>query len=114
MAKTIPEKAVKSACMKYLRSIGLQPIRNNTGSFQKAYTSKKGGSHINWAHCGLTGSGDILVCSKTGKWVEIETKSTKGTQRDEQIARQHYIESIGGIYILARSIDDLIARGDFI
>lgn len=108
----VPEKSVKSSCIKLLRSWGLQVIRNNTGKFTKVYTSKRGGTHDNWAHCGLQGSGDLLVCGKKGRWIEIETKSTTGDQRPEQIVRQQYVESIGGLYILARSLDDLLAYHD--
>lgn len=107
----IPEKNVLSACMAWLRQYGMRPIRNNTGRFTKTYENKKTGSKIDHhIVCGLEGSGDIVCCARTGVWLEIEAKSTTGKQRSEQLERQRHVEMLGGLYILARSLDDLIAH----
>lgn len=44
-----------------------------------------------------------------GQAIAIETKSTTGTQQREQADFQTAWESMGGIYILARSVDDVLA-----
>lgn len=106
----IPEKAVKPACLKLLQKWGLHVIRNNTGTYKMSYKTKAGSRHEHWIICGLEGSGDLLTCNPKGRWIEVECKGTTGKQRPEQIERQKYVESIGGLYILAYSIDDLIAR----
>lgn len=107
----VTENLVLSACMGWCRQNGLDPIRNNTGAFTKEYRSKKTGAiskhHI---RVGKKGSGDILACTKSGRWLEIEAKGSDGKQSPEQVLRQRYIEAMGGIYILARSVDDLEAR----
>lgn len=109
----IPEGLVVSSCIKMLYQWGLQPIRNNTGAFKKSYKNKKTGLikeyHI---RVGKEGSGDIICCTRRGTWLEIECKATTGKQTPEQKQRQLHIESIGGIYILAYSLDDLLAIQD--
>lgn len=98
------------ACLMWFFAHGMQPIRNNTGGFTKKYISKKTGKttshHVRF---GRKGTGDILVCTKTGKWCEVEAKGDS-EQTDEQTQRQTHVESLGGIYIVARSVHDLDSR----
>jgi|GEM_PF-985070 len=44
-----------------------------------------------------------------GQALAIETKSSKGTQRKAQENFQAAWEAVGGIYILARSVEDVLA-----
>lgn len=105
------ESAVVKACIEWLHFHGCDVIRCNTGSFTKKHTSKKTGvTKTHYIRFGKTGAGDILACSPRGRWVEVECKCEDGKQRPEQIARQQEIERRGGVYILARSSDDLAAR----
>ena len=45
-----------------------------------------------------------------GRALAIEVKDAKGRQRPEQVAFQKAWESRGGLYILARSVDDVLTR----
>ena len=45
-----------------------------------------------------------------GRALAIEVKNAKGKQRPEQIAFQKAWEARGGLYILARSVDDVTQR----
>ncbi|OJW21193.1 MAG: hypothetical protein BGO49_24580 [Planctomycetales bacterium 71-10] len=109
------ESQVINSLMRWLYLHGLEPIRNNTGAFKKTYRSKKTGLETtHFVRVGRKGSGDILVCGRTGRWIEIEAKDGSGVQRPEQIDRQRHVEALGGVYILARSIDDLENRKDVI
>lgn len=45
-----------------------------------------------------------------GRHVSIEVKSDEGKQSEPQKKRQREIESVGGVYILARSIIDVECR----
>ena len=74
--------------------------RNNTGA---------GLLRGRWIEFGLTGSPDILGCYR-GRAIGIECKSSTGQQRKHQIDFQAAWERAGGLYILARSIDD-VTRG---
>lgn len=104
------ESLVVNACIRWLYLHGMQPIRNNTGGFSKAYTDKSGRTTTHHVSVGRKGSGDILACTPCGRWLEVECKSEDGKQSPEQVERQRHVEAMGGIYILARSLDDLEAR----
>lgn len=56
------------------------------------------------------GTPDLLgVLAPTGRAFGIEVKTAKGRQREVQAAFQRAWERRGGIYILARSLDDVYA-----
>lgn len=43
-----------------------------------------------------------------GQAIAVETKSARGTQRKAQVQFQAAWEAVGGIYILARSVQDVL------
>lgn len=56
---------------------------------------------------GLNGSGDILgVVAPHGRLLAVEAKTGGGTQSKPQKAFQRAIESVGGVYVVARSVAD--------
>ena len=57
---------------------------------------------------GVPGQGDILCCMK-GRFIEVEVKTKTGRQSDAQKLRERNITKAGGLYILARSVDDVRA-----
>ena len=87
-----------------LREFGARPDmriwRNNTGT---GY-SLDGGRIITF---GLKGSADILGILTGGRFLGIEVKTSKGRQSKEQVSFQRMIEGFGGLYILARSTQDV-------
>lgn len=103
---TISEAVVKKSITEYLN---LQEkmgkcyfVRNN--SFAGRLLDKLGRMH--YVQQGKTGSPDIIALIG-GKFVGIEVKSSIGKMSDEQKQAQVQIEKLGGIYRLARSIDDI-------
>lgn len=48
-----------------------------------------------------------LTAIKGGRTVYIEVKRPKGTQSDAQLDFQADIEAHGGLYVVARSVDDV-------
>lgn len=58
---------------------------------------------------GCPGSPDVLGCIK-GRFVGIEAKVGKDRQRKNQADFSDAVHSAGGIYILARSVDDVTNR----
>jgi hypothetical protein len=57
---------------------------------------------------GLVGSADILgIIAPQGRFLAIECKTRTGKQSDQQRNFQKMIEAMGGIYILARSLEDV-------
>mgnify|MGYP007071605163 CR=1 FL=1 len=57
---------------------------------------------------GLKGVPDIIGILPGGQFLGIECKSATGTQSVEQCAFQAQCKSIGGVYVLARSVDDVV------
>lgn len=62
---------------------------------------------------GVPGCGDltgIVTVSGIGIRLEIEVKTQKGRQSEQQIKFGKMVADRGGIYILARSVDDAILQ----
>lgn len=58
---------------------------------------------------GLVGSADILGCLRpSGRFLAIEVKTPTGRQSDAQANFQRVITQAGGLYILARSVEDAV------
>lgn len=63
-----------------------------------------------WVAFGLPGLPDIVgIMLPNGRAVGIEVKTATGRQRDTQVSFQKVFERFGGLYILARSTDDVKA-----
>jgi hypothetical protein len=78
---------------------GLRIWKNATG------VAEQDGRKIRF---GLKGSADILgIIGGQGKFLAIEVKTGRGRQTKEQKAFQKMIENHGGLYILARSVEDV-------
>jgi hypothetical protein len=57
---------------------------------------------------GVPGTPDICgVLAPQGRWLGIEVKSAEGRQRRDQQRFQRVITRFGGVYILARSVEDV-------
>ena len=89
-----------------LISIGSRPDvrvwRNNTGSVKT-----QDGRFVTF---GLNGSADIIGLLRGGRFLAIEVKSEIGRQSEQQKNFQKMIESFGGLYILARCVEDVTGR----
>jgi hypothetical protein len=57
---------------------------------------------------GIPGQPDIQgLISPSGRYIGIEVKTKTGKQSDAQKTFQRVVESLGGIFILARSVEDV-------
>ncbi len=74
--------------------------RQNTGTFRTM-----DGKRI--VKVSATGVGDIMGCYR-GRGVAIETKTLIGEQRKSQILFERAWVRAGGLYIVARSVDDAL------
>lgn len=77
---------------------GLRVWRNNTGAAMIK------GRLVSF---GLKGQADISGIIAGGRRLEIECKTRTGKQREAQIIFQGMIERYGGLYVLARSVEDV-------
>lgn len=113
MVRELKEREIQKMCKDWLERVGLEPIRNNTGTFKKSYTPKGGGrAREHWVKCGREFSGDVLFCSMSGQWVELEIKTVTGQLSVGQKQRQKRIEQRGGLYLVIRSLEDLLRWQD--
>ena len=94
------EGAIVSACLEWLAIRRIYAWRNNSGALRDP-----GGRLVKFGH---PGSADILgVLPGSGRILCIECKTPEGRQSKPQKLFQKMIEQSGGVYILARSVDDL-------
>jgi len=94
------ETEIQTKILNYLRSKDMLCFRVNNGGI---YDAKL---HAYRRSVSLKGVPDILGCLR-GKMLGIEVKTPKGKQSVEQVMFQKRLEAEGGIYILARSIEDV-------
>ena len=83
-----PEGKLKKAIKEYLDSIGAFWSMIPGGAYAKI------------------GDPDMVVCYR-GRYVAIEAKTPTGVQSEWQKTRQRQIEEAGGLYVLARKLDDV-------
>ncbi len=112
----ISEKDVQKQILDYLKIRGVFCWRNQTtGIYDPTARRFRKNS-------GMNGVADVLgvlpqdFCNhfeaghsyvKVGRFLAIEVKAAKGKQSLEQFAFQKAVEENGGLYILARSVDDV-------
>ena len=96
------ENQLVHATIHYLNSIGHHAYRTHNYPIYdqklKLYRKQPGSKK---------GLPDIHVCLKGGKYAVVETKCT-GIQSIEQKAFQDRTEQLGGFYLLAYTIDEVI------
>ncbi len=95
-----PERKIQTEILKTFGNLPwLRIWRNNTG------VAQAGPRMIRF---GLPGQADISgLMLPSGRRVEIEIKTATGRQSDDQKRFQAMIERFGGLYILARSVNDV-------
>jgi len=98
------EKDVLRGCLDYLRIRHHLVARINNGAFET-----KGGG---WIRCtDVPGIADIIGVTFDGRALAVECKSNKGRlSKAQEIFRAAWIAR-GGLYVLARSVDDLQEAG---
>ena len=108
-----PERKIQLEIVHWLQAHGVPLAVTDAGALHhlgKGKCSNCGhevevGEHYK---CGIPhGWSDITCCFPDGRYVGIEVKSEKGVQSQEQCDHQALIESVGGVYLLCRSVDDL-------
>lgn len=96
------ESALVKACMQYLSLKGYLPIRNNSGLIVVGNEKRRA------IKMGAAGSPDIIACVPGGRFLAIECKSGKGKLSRAQQEFLKKVESLGGIAIVIKNIDELI------
>lgn len=59
---------------------------------------------------GVPGTADICgILAPTGRLIMIECKAATGKQREAQVTMERVVTQFGGLYVLARSLEDVDA-----
>ena len=104
MSLPISEHDIQKQILDWLDFTHIFHRRQNVGAIASEYQGKK-----RFTRFGKAGDADIVLCYK-GQFCAIEVKGEKGKQTQEQACYQSDLESAGGRYILARSLED-VKRG---
>ena len=105
MALREKESDVQKAILDYLAFKRIFAWRNNAGTAQV-----KMGNKEYWMQLAPKGSSDIIGIMPDGRFLAIEVKGTGGKPTDEQLAFLKHVNMVGGLGILAYSLDDVIAK----
>lgn len=106
MTFKIAEKDIQKAILQYLKVRGFLCKRNNAGM---SFGQHKGKS---WAiKIGESGWPDIEGLTKDGRYFGIEVKTRTGVISDSQLSVGGQIIKNGGIWFVARSVDEVIEKG---
>lgn len=103
MTKKKPSEAeTQLAILKHLRAKGIMCWRNQPMTY-----NHKLGMNISNPYV-MRGTPDIIAVLPGGVFCGIECKTSRGVQSADQVLFQKRIEALGGVYILARSVDDVV------
>lgn len=106
-AQTATETQIRNAILEYLRYQGYVCKRNNSGFvFITGVGGKKRAINV-----GEAGWPDIEGMTKTGAWFGIEVKTERGRLSPAQREMQERILRSNAIYLVARSLQDVIDFG---
>lgn len=101
MRVTVKESDIQKIIMDWLALHRIFHYRNNAGAMSGTHKGKS------WfVKFGKVGMPDI-VCVIEGRYVGIEVKGPKGEQSRTQTEFQVELTRAGGLYILARSLEDV-------
>ena len=100
-----PEGRVVKACLEYLHVRKIFAWRNSTGA---VHTRRANGSE-GFLRFGCVGSADIIGCLPDGRFLAVECKAEKGKLSEAQRYFLADITKLGGVAVVAKSIEDIAA-----
>jgi hypothetical protein len=107
----LSEKEIQNQILEYLYNRGVFCWRQNTVG---VYDEKRGCYIRNNSRYVIRGVSDILGVLPNGRILAIEVKSRKGKVSPDQEAFLKNVLLKGGVAILARSLEDVIAELDYL
>lgn len=97
------EQNIQRAIIEYLRLKKYVVFKHHsTGS------TVREGQAVFFKH-GDRGIADVIACSPIGSFVAIEVKTKSGKTSPDQLEFLERVRANGGITVLARSVDDVMA-----
>lgn len=102
------ESEIQNLIITYFQSLGWYVLRVNSGGKLSNYTTKDGRSKKYMIRMAPAGTPDLIMCSKEGRFIGVEVKRPGGKPTDKQTETLHRINELGGIGILAESLDEVL------
>jgi hypothetical protein len=99
-----PEAKIQKEIVRWLVQHGAVVAITDAGALSKFGLGAKCGIPVGWP--------DITACLPGGRFLGVECKAPKGVQSEAQVRFQIAVEKRGGIYILARSLAELVVALD--
>ena len=97
------ESALVNAAIRWLWHHGCYVWRQNTGAYKPEGSNR-------YIQYGTPGCADIIGVTQAGVFIAVDCKSAKGKLTDHQLRFRDRVLEKNGIYICAKSLDDLDAR----
>jgi len=94
-----PERAVQKACLAWLRAQGALVAVTDAGAAYRAGAFFGDAIPRGWP--------DLTGLLPDGRFIGVECKAKRGRQSPAQQAMEHEVRRRNGIYVLARSVNDL-------
>lgn len=102
--RKVKEQQLVNNCLEFLKYKGIFAFRNNSGQI-----FLNDGKKTRVVRMGVKGAADILgIIPPDGKFVAIECKTKNGKLTEYQKNFGEEVKKRGGIYLVIRSIDELI------
>jgi hypothetical protein len=101
------ETEIQRAILDYLKLQGIFAWRVNN----VPVSMMRGGQRVFRSFGGVKGVADIIGILPGGRLLAIEVKSEKGKPSPDQLAFGKAINGAGGLWFVARSIEDVIGQG---
>ena len=99
----IPERLIQKSILQFLAANRIFVFRVNTmGVYDPMFKGYRRHSAFS-----IRGVADILGIMPGGRFLAVEVKAAKGRQSPDQKHFEELVKRAGGIYVLARSIDDV-------
>jgi hypothetical protein len=98
-----PEHEIKSAIRNFLERSGFFVINLATGRL-KTSDGKR------WVSFGKKGAADLIGCLPDGRFIAVEVKAPQGRLSPEQQAFLDKIAGLGGVAIVAYSVEDAVGE----
>jgi hypothetical protein len=106
MKPEIPEREIQKSILQYLGYKGYVCKRNNAGMMFSTYKGRDRAIKI-----GEAGWPDIEGMTKQGRYFGLEVKTRKGVLSDNQKRVGERILASGGMWLVVRSVEDVMAAG---
>ena len=105
-ARSGPHTELVKACLQWLELHKIPAWKMNTGANVIPATARTKERFVRYA---FPGCSDIIgIIPRDGRFLAVECKTGRGELSEDQVVFAKMVEQAGGLYVVARSVDDLV------